>query len=165
MRLIASGVAALILVAAALPSAVVAVNCDQFITQAGAQAYLRAHPDDPDGLDDDDNGIACEDRPGPFDRLAVRRELPDKNGDGQPDRPEPPESPEAGIQQGTFIVLPPDLYNRAVLTRNAGGDINPIILEAADRAIAAQRAQAAAGQAAAEGGITPPNTGDGGLLP
>ena len=160
MRLIASAVAGLMLAATALPSPALAVSCEQFITQAGAQAYLRAHPDDTDGLDGDNNGIACEDRPGPFDRMAVRRDVVDTNDDGEPDSPALPESPEPGIQQGSFIVLPLDLYNRAVLVQRSGGDINPILLEAADRSVAAQRAAAAA-QAA---GITPPNTGDGGLL-
>ena len=93
MRLLAAAVAGLLIVATALPSPVLAVSCEQFISQAGAQAYLRAHPDDPDGLDDDDNGIACPDRPGPFDRIAVARVLDDADGDGEPDVPAPPESP------------------------------------------------------------------------
>ena len=128
------------------------MSCDQFITQAGA--YLRAHLNDPDGLDEDANGIACEVAPVTFDRMAEPRKVEDTNDDGEPDAPALPESPEPGIPQGTFIVLPFDLYNRAVLVQRAGGDINPILLEPADRSVAA-----------AQAGITPPNTGDRGLLP
>jgi hypothetical protein len=57
-------------------------NCDDFESQAAAQAHLRSDPSDPDGLDArpgpaDGNdraggdGIACEDNPAPFDREPV----------------------------------------------------------------------------------------------
>src|SRR5215216_1922179 len=39
------------------------LNCDQFNSQADAQAFLRRHPSDPSRLDEDDgqdDGIACE---------------------------------------------------------------------------------------------------------
>ncbi|MFK5583917.1 excalibur calcium-binding domain-containing protein [Ornithinimicrobium sp. LYQ131] len=39
-------------------------NCDDFASQGAAQAHLDAHPGDPDGLDADDDGIACESLPG-----------------------------------------------------------------------------------------------------
>ena len=35
-------------------------NCEDFRSQAQAQQYLREHPDDPDNLDADNNGIACD---------------------------------------------------------------------------------------------------------
>jgi hypothetical protein len=35
-------------------------DCADFATQAQAQAALAARPDDPDNLDADDDGIACE---------------------------------------------------------------------------------------------------------
>jgi len=35
-------------------------NCADYSTQAEAQAHLEENPDDPDGLDADDDGIACE---------------------------------------------------------------------------------------------------------
>ena len=38
-------------------------NCDDFATQEEAQAVLDADPSDPNGLDADDDGIACEDLP------------------------------------------------------------------------------------------------------
>ena len=42
-----------------------ALNCDNFPTQAAAQAYLRMNPSDPEGLDgpigpDNGDGVACE---------------------------------------------------------------------------------------------------------
>jgi hypothetical protein len=47
-------------------------NCPDFASQAEAQAHLRADPSDPDGLDGNDNdGIACESLPAPFDRTPV----------------------------------------------------------------------------------------------
>lgn len=39
------------------------INCDNFYTQEDAQAHLNADPSDPDGLDGDDDGIACESLP------------------------------------------------------------------------------------------------------
>jgi hypothetical protein len=57
-------------------------NCDDFESQAAAQAHLRSDPSDPDGLDArpgpaDGNdqaggdGIACEGNPAPYDREPV----------------------------------------------------------------------------------------------
>jgi hypothetical protein len=57
-------------------------NCSDFPSQAAAQAHLRAKPSDPDGLDGNPgpadgndhaggDGIACEQNPGPFDRIPV----------------------------------------------------------------------------------------------
>ena len=39
-------------------------NCSDYATQQEAQAALEANPSDPDGLDRDDDGIACEGLPG-----------------------------------------------------------------------------------------------------
>lgn len=39
------------------------LNCSDFDTQAEAQAHLDADPSDPDGLDRDGDGIACENLP------------------------------------------------------------------------------------------------------
>nr|MBA2610019.1 excalibur calcium-binding domain-containing protein [Actinomycetota bacterium] len=46
-------------------------NCSDFTTQADAQAHLRDDPSDPDRLDDDGNGIACESNGGAQDRNPV----------------------------------------------------------------------------------------------
>ena len=36
------------------------LNCDDFASQAEAQAQLETDPGDPNDLDEDNNGIACE---------------------------------------------------------------------------------------------------------
>jgi len=57
-------------------------NCDDFESQAAAQAHLRSDPSDPDGLDahpgpadgndrSGGDGIACEGNPAPYDREPV----------------------------------------------------------------------------------------------
>jgi hypothetical protein len=55
--------AAITLALSAAPSAFAQTNdqnCVDFPTQAAAQAHLRADPSDPDNLDADDDGLACE---------------------------------------------------------------------------------------------------------
>src|SRR5919107_2872252 len=49
------------------------LNCDDFDSQAEAQDELRTNPDDPDNLDDDDDGNACETFPFPRDEDPVPR--------------------------------------------------------------------------------------------
>jgi hypothetical protein len=46
-------------------------DCSDYASQAAAQAALRADPSDPNGLDADGDGIACESNPAPFDRTPV----------------------------------------------------------------------------------------------
>ena len=48
-------------------------NCGDFASQAQAQAVLRADPRDPNGLDGDNDGVACETNRSPFDRTPVVR--------------------------------------------------------------------------------------------
>ncbi len=48
-------------------------NCGDFSSQAYAQAVLRADPSDPNKLDTDKDGIACESRPNPRDLVRVPR--------------------------------------------------------------------------------------------
>ncbi len=48
-------------------------NCPDFKSQADAQAVLRADPSDPNRLDGDNDGIACERNPGPYERARVPR--------------------------------------------------------------------------------------------
>ena len=48
-------------------------NCTDFASQAEAQAALRADPSDPNGLDNNRDGIACESLRGPTDRRPVPR--------------------------------------------------------------------------------------------
>ena len=46
---------------AAPASAAIDLDCADFASQADAQAVLDANPTDPNGLDEDDDGQACED--------------------------------------------------------------------------------------------------------
>jgi hypothetical protein len=48
-------------------------NCPDFVSQAQAQAVLRADPGDPNRLAADKDGIACEDNPAPRDVNVVPR--------------------------------------------------------------------------------------------
>jgi hypothetical protein len=48
-------------------------NCPDFASQAQAQAVLRADPSDPNALDTDRDGLACETRPQPRDPVRVPR--------------------------------------------------------------------------------------------
>ena len=48
-------------------------NCPDFRSQAEAQAVLRADPSDPNRLDRDNDGIACESIPAPYERAPVPR--------------------------------------------------------------------------------------------
>ena len=50
-----------------------AFNCGDFASQAQAQAVLRADPADPNRLDGDRNGVACETNPMPRDLVPVTR--------------------------------------------------------------------------------------------
>lgn len=50
-----------------------AFNCPNFRSQAEAQAVLRAAPSDPNRLDADKDGIACENNPVPKDLIRVPR--------------------------------------------------------------------------------------------
>jgi len=52
------------------------LNCSDFPSQAAAQAHLRADPSDPDRLDADHDGIACESNPAPKDLTPVVRSAP-----------------------------------------------------------------------------------------
>jgi len=49
------------------------LHCEDFPSQAAAQRELRSNPRDPNGLDRDADGIACERNPPPFDRNPVFR--------------------------------------------------------------------------------------------
>jgi hypothetical protein len=50
-----------------------AYSCRHFTSQAEAQAVLRADPSDPNVIDNDRDGIACEDNPDPRDTTRVPR--------------------------------------------------------------------------------------------
>lgn len=48
-------------------------DCADFLSQAQAQAVLRADPSDPNLIDGDKNGVACENSAAPRDEVPVRR--------------------------------------------------------------------------------------------
>ncbi|MAG36009.1 MAG: hypothetical protein CL878_07185 [Dehalococcoidia bacterium] len=48
-----------------------AYNCGDFASQAQAQLVLRADPSDPNHVDGDRDGLACESRPAPKDLTRV----------------------------------------------------------------------------------------------
>ena len=52
-----------------------ALNCSDFVSQAAAQARLREDPTDPDRIDADGDGLACENNPGPYDYDPVPNPL------------------------------------------------------------------------------------------
>jgi hypothetical protein len=56
--------AATVLLLATTPALAEDKDCVDFATHAQAQAYFEAHPGDPDYLDGDGDGIACELLPG-----------------------------------------------------------------------------------------------------
>lgn len=57
------------------------VDCDENVPQAQEQAILDADPSDPNGLDGDDDGIACEE-PGNDEAISVPTEEQYDNDDG-----------------------------------------------------------------------------------
>lgn len=67
MRSTIKGVLAAAIVATSLtfagPAAASGHNCSDYATQEEAQAAYNANPSDPEGLDRNNNGIACETRP------------------------------------------------------------------------------------------------------
>ena len=60
MRRVAVAVALVVGVLALCASAASALTCGDFQAQAQAQQFLRSDPTDPNGLDADHNGIACD---------------------------------------------------------------------------------------------------------
>lgn len=61
------------------------LDCEDFESQAEAQAELRSDPSDPNGLDgNDDDGIACESLPGPRDEVPVQGAIGNGGGTEPP---------------------------------------------------------------------------------
>jgi hypothetical protein len=63
VRLIVLSIAGLILAGLASSAAIAQPaerDCRDFASQSEAQAVLRADPTDPNGLDDDEDGVACD---------------------------------------------------------------------------------------------------------
>ncbi len=74
------------------------LNCDDFDSQGEAQDELRSNPSDPNNLDDDNDGIACETLPPPRDENSVPppggaqpKDQPKSPPKDQPKQPPPPQ--------------------------------------------------------------------------
>ncbi|MFP5371363.1 MAG: excalibur calcium-binding domain-containing protein, partial [Actinomycetes bacterium] len=52
-----------LIVLLAAPAGAIDLNCEDFASQAEAQAVYDANPSDPNDLDADDDGQACEEYP------------------------------------------------------------------------------------------------------
>ncbi|MEA2194503.1 MAG: micrococcal nuclease [Solirubrobacteraceae bacterium] len=59
------GLACVLIAALPSPASAAGKNCSDFSSQAAAQAWLNAYAGDPDGLDGDHDGTACEALPCP----------------------------------------------------------------------------------------------------
>src|SRR5688572_4377562 len=67
------------------PGLATAAGCADYRSQAAAQQRLRGNPSDPEGLDVDGDGIACENNPAPFDRSPVNRATPGQSRSASPE--------------------------------------------------------------------------------
>lgn len=67
-------------------------NCDDFSSQAQAQQNLREHPDDPNNLDADNDGIACDTTAYP-DPARDENPVPRSGGTTSPGPPPGPSEP------------------------------------------------------------------------
>lgn len=165
------------------PSLVTAAGCDDYLTQREAQARLRADPTDPEGLDPDNNGIACERNPQPYDTTPVVRPgvaTPTATPEPEETLPieepaVPEEEPEAlepdgatptpGVRSPLLGPPPPPLIYLQ------GGAPPPYVRSGETTATPStlayvQGADPSVGPAVMQralGVIQPPNTGDGGL--
>jgi hypothetical protein len=86
--------------ASAPPATAAAVNCSDFATQAAAQAYFLARGGpalDPEGLDADGDGIACESRPCPCNYSTTPTTPPPPSPPPPPPPPPPPDTDTDGI--------------------------------------------------------------------
>jgi endonuclease YncB( thermonuclease family) len=82
-----AALACLVMTALPSPAAAADRDCADFATQAAAEAWLQAYPGDPDGLDGDADGVACESLPCPCAGAGAAPVSPP---------PAPPAAPPAG---------------------------------------------------------------------
>ena len=73
------------------------LDCSNFSTQAAAQTHLDAHPGDPDGLDGNRDGRACESLPCPCMRTIT----------DPPPKPPPPPPPPPAAPPPLAVAPPP----------------------------------------------------------
>jgi hypothetical protein len=80
------------------PARAQSLNCSDFTYQEDAQANLNAFPSDPNGLDDDNDGMACEDLPH---RPSGSTASPDASGGGRKNH-----SPDSSGSAATAPISP-----------------------------------------------------------
>ena len=126
-------VAAFVMLSPSTQRVFAAKTCGDFESQAAAQAYLSDSPGDPDGLDPDHNGIACENIPCPCDTVPVdwfTASNPTQTPSQQPSSTPPPSgnsSNGATTAPATptgpkVVVVPPLVYNAVVAAIQEGRD-------------------------------------------
>jgi hypothetical protein len=113
------------------PHVALALNCSDFPSQAAAQAHLRQDPTDPDRIDADGDGLACENTQGPYDLDPVlnplrgtRTPIPEPtaspgnepSGDlGRPETPDEGDDEDSGPSADEPIPTPTRAANRSPL--------------------------------------------------
>jgi micrococcal nuclease len=98
-----AALACLLMTALPSPAPAAGKNCADFASQAAAEAWLHAYAGDPDGLDGDDDGVACEALPCP----CAGAGTPTGTPPGAPSAPPPaPVTPPAGPPPATALSVP-----------------------------------------------------------
>jgi hypothetical protein len=156
---------------------IVLAACEDYASQAEAQQALRDDPDDPERLDPDGNGIACERFAPPYDREPVPRPnvtpMPQATPTPADDEPEEPEDVDSGSDElpedpsdeatpaPTPAPRPPELgpIPPPLSALQGGTAIGPLPAVQGGNGGAYPPGTTVTGTA-----IQPPNTGDGGLL-
>ena len=90
--LLAGLACALLITALPSPASAADRDCADFPTQGAAQAWLQAYPGDPDRLDGDSDGVACESLPCPCGAAAA---TPTPSVPATPPPPPPPPAAKA----------------------------------------------------------------------
>lgn len=170
-------VAAFVMMTPSTKHVFAAKTCGDFESQAAAQAYLSDSPGDPDGLDPDHNGIACENIPCPCDTVPVdwfTASNPTTTPSSQPTASSTPTgstgatgstgSSSAGAASGPsgpkVVVVSQGVYNAVVAAINEGRD--PVLVYN-QLARIPDTPTITVPTFNAGNTITPPNTGDAGL--
>lgn len=142
-----------------------AVNCSDFASQAAAQAYLRANPSDPDGLDGNDDGIACESLPAPRDEVPVTAAIgPYQTATPTATATVSPTatatlSPTATATPVTTATVSPSASATATSVTTVVATATPVIPTATRTALPPPTPQPVSPSS-----VRPPSTGDGGLI-
>lgn len=106
------------------------LNCDDFDSQADAQATLDADPSDPNNLDADDDGLACEDffggvdpeptPPEPTTPETTTTETATPINDADDDQYATPTAPAPAPSEAAAATVLPDTGGASVIALAAG---------------------------------------------